>query len=621
MPLLLVLLVVLVTAGVYAPVRGYDFVEFDDPDLVSRNAHVQRGLSVESIRWALTTREHAYWMLATWLSFMADWTIHQPRDVASGELRAGGYHLTNLALHLLNVLLLFAALRALTQTAWPSAIAAALFAVHPVHVESVAWVTERKDVLAMCFGLTALWAYARYARQGSWWAYGMGCIALALSLMAKPMLVTLPCVLLLLDVWPLRRLLPPGPPGEGRGEGAVERRKAANAISATHAAAQAPSATHPLTVLLDKLPLFALVGAASAITFLLQRGARRMGHADMGLSLADRLGNAAISYVRYLGHLVWPVDLAALYPHAWIVGEGYPLWQVAGAAVFVGGVTVAAIVVLIRGGPARFAAVGWLWFVGALLPMIGLVQVGSQAMADRFAYFPAVGVYIIVAWSLARGADRLRRVVPAEALLACAAVCMVVPLAWRTAGQVTTWRDSERLFTHALAVTQRNDRIHYRYASWLAQQARFAEAATHYRASLAIQSDPAAHNGYGDVLLRAGRADEAAAQFELALRGVQMPSDRARTFSNLAQARMAQGRFDDAVASYEAAIEMLADGSGGPLKRAELHRNAGIAAARGGRFRAARHHFEQGLSHAAAEDAALVADLRRLRDKAVASGG
>jgi tetratricopeptide (TPR) repeat protein len=465
-PRLVALALFVVTLALYARTAGFPFVEFDDPGYVRDNPHLAQGLTAESVRWAFTSTEYQYnWHPLTWLSHGLD------RELSG--LDAGRHHLANAFLHAASAAVLFLALRALTARTWPSALVAALFALHPLRVESVAWVAQRKDVLAgLCFALTLL-AYARYVRAPSRGRYAAVAAALAGGLMAKPTVVTLPFLLLVLDGWPLRRLsagarasstpapprtpsLAPTLPGKGR---------------------RAPDGGMAYAVFLEKLPLIALCLGATALTVVAQRAG---GALDVEVPLSERVANAGLAYLTYLRQVLVPTGLAVLYPHPALVdpagsrvAAGALAWLVLAA------LSVGALALRRR---APWVLAGWLWFLGLLVPMIGLVQVGNQAHADRYAYLAALGIEVALVWSaaeLVRARPRLD--VPALAL-AGVWIALLATLSWR---QLEHWRGSEALFRRALAVTADN------YV---------------------------AHNNLGQVLGNAGRTDEALAEFEAALR-------------------------------------------------------------------------------------------------------
>jgi protein O-mannosyl-transferase len=498
------LLLGLVTLLVYLPVRRHGFIELDDADYVADNAMVQAGLTWAGVTWAFTTGHASNWHPVTWLSHQLDAELFGPG--------ATGPHLVNALLHAANAVLLFLLLRRLTGSTGRSVVVAALFALHPLHVESVAWIAERKDVLSACFFLLTLGAYARYAEaaareaaeQRRWNALALGLFAL--GLMTKPMLVTLPCVLLLLDYWPLQRF---------RG-------------SRFRALVQ------------EKLPFFALSAASCVITYLVQQrggAVRSLG----SFSFGERIGNALVSYARYVGNTFWPDDLAVFYPHP----GAWPASQVVLAAVVVGGLSVAAW------GWARrrpYVAVGWLWFAGMLVPTIGLVQAGNQALADRYTYLPLIGGFVALVWGGAELGARGR--VPRLGLAVAATVAIAL-CAWRTTTQVRHWRSGEALFGHAVAVTTENFVARHCLGHALLAQGRTAEAIAEFDAALTIQPRFAeAHNSLGSARLRQGRAREARAHFEHA---IELQPEFALARYNLGTVLLAAGKVDEAITQLEKA--------------------------------------------------------------------
>ena len=417
-------LLVVATLAVYAQVIRHDFVNFDDDKYVYENSHVRSGLTWKGIAWAFTTTVGGNWHPLTWLSHMLDCELF--------GLNAGYHHLVNVLLHILNSFLLLLVLEKMTGAFWRSATVAALFALHPLHVESVAWVAERKDVLSTLFFMLILWAYVPYAERPSRKRYGLICAFLVLGLMAKPMLVTVPFVLLLLDYWPLERLQL----DESKGSDGTRGRPGRSGGGRKQAA---------LRLIAEKVPLLALVAVSSAVTFVAQQ---RVGAMSMGTSvpLSGRIANALVSYFAYIGKMFWPSHLAVFYPYRHAV----PAWEWAGAALLLVGLS---IIVVLAGQRRRYLSVGWFWYLGTLVPVIGLVQVGAQSMADRYTYVPLIGLFLIAVWGAAdltavwsRGRTGLR------ALSGVVIVgCMVA-----TSFQVGTWKNGLTLFGHALKVTKAN---------------------------------------------------------------------------------------------------------------------------------------------------------------------
>jgi protein O-mannosyl-transferase len=462
---LLALCLALVTLVLFWPSRDCRFTNYDDPFYVTGNPHVHEGLSRAGAWWALTATSQSNWHPLTWLSLQLDYELFR--------LYPYGYRVTNLLLHTANALSLFVVLRRLTGAVAPSTLTAALFAVHPLHVESVAWVAERKDVLSTLFWMLTLWAYVRYVERLGWGRYACVVLALAAGLMAKPMLVTLPCVLLLLDYWPLGRW------------------------------AAGPAAWRRL--LLEKLPLFALAAASCVVTLIAQArgGAIR---ALEELPLAGRAANAVVAYVTYLVQTFWPRDLAAFYPYEDLSWSDGRVW---GACLFLAGVTAVAA---LQAGRRPYFLVGWLWYLGTLVPVIGLVQVGGQAHADRYTYVPLIGVFVMAAWTvadLARQGGWVRRVALAGTTAAALLGCLF--LTWV---QVGYRHDSMTLWTHAIAVTGPNAEAHYNLGVAHLEAGKLEPAAEEFRRTLAI--DPRyrlARLNLARVLFTRGRLDEARDEF------------------------------------------------------------------------------------------------------------
>ena len=489
---------------------GYEFINYDDPDYVTANAHVRAGLSAAGMRWAMTAGVASNWHPLTWMSHMLDWSWFgsNPR----------GHHATSVVLHACNAVLAFAALRRLTGALWTSALFAALFAWHPLRVESVAWVSERKDVLSGFFWFATLWAYARYATarredangtRAAWGFYAVALVTFALGLMAKPMLVTLPCVLLLLDFWPLRRM---------------EKVAARPAVWSVLG-----------SLLLEKVPFFALAAVSSRVTYLVQKAG---GSVTEALAFDARLANAVVSVVRYLWKFLVPFDLAVLYPHP----GHWPTRQVGAAVVLV--VMLSALAVWsYRRRP--WITVGWLWFLGTLVPVIGIVQVGLQAMADRYTYLPMLGVALAVLWTVrdvmvSPGARRLAVSVGAVWLLALAA---------RTWDQLGVWQNSFTLFDHAIAVTEKNYVAHDDRGQFLYGAGKVDEALADYRAALAINPTYLnSNNNLGHVLYEQGRPAEAVPFLRAALAA---DPNRLEVRNNLANALSDVGQLDEAMQHYE----------------------------------------------------------------------
>ncbi|MGA7557823.1 MAG: hypothetical protein WBV60_07840 [Terriglobales bacterium] len=501
------LLVVAATLAFYNPVAHNQFTDFDDSVYILRNSQVQTGLTWDTVKWSFTTFHAGYWHPVTWLSHALDCQIFR--------LNPTGHHYVNLFLHAANAVLLFLLLWRATGLTWPSLVVSALFALHPVNVESVAWVAERKNVLSMLFFLLALHAYDRYARTGRRSLYWWVTVLFALGLMAKPQIVTLPFVLLLWDYWPLQRMF----------------------MGAT-ADSQGTVAPRSFGFLVwEKWPLFILAAADSVITVIAQRAGAAVRTAAE-VSLASRFENVFVSYVRYLAELFWPVRLAPMYPHP---GNSLSGLDVAAAVALL--LLISTLV--LRWRDRRYLQVGWFWFLGTLVPMIGIVTVGEQAMADRFAYIPCIGVFVAGVWTLqewvvAAPASRQRNAYRARSVwIGGAAVVAVSVLGCLTHHQLGYWSDDETLWRYTLSVTDRNYMAHDNLALALAKQGRSDEAVVEFRAANALHKYPPAQ-----VLelalyeLRVGHPQEAAEECDSVLRASTDPQIQAVAWSVLGQAHL-----------------------------------------------------------------------------------
>ncbi|HWR98884.1 MAG TPA: tetratricopeptide repeat protein [Candidatus Methanoperedens sp.] len=488
---LVAVLLLLSSLALFWRIGGHEFLNYDDNIYLTENKNVREGLTARSLAWAFSSHD-ANWHPLTWISHLI--------DVELFGLQPRGHHLHNVLLHAVNGALLFLALRSLTGALWPPALVAALFAVHPLHVESVVWAAERKDLLAGLFWMLALLAYARYARVPSRGRYLSLLAACALGLMAKPMLVSLPAILLLLDFWPLARL---GPPARGR----VSWRR----------------------VVLEKVPLIALAGASSVVAIIAQRTANAMAYSQE-YPLGARVANALTAYWAYLGQAVWPAGLT-FYPFE---GWRIPLWQSAGAGVLLATVTAALVVLALRRG---WALVGWLWFLVSLVPVIGLVQVGVQARADRYTYLPLTGIFLVCAWALRELVRRWSRLRPP---VAAACVAALVALAARTWIQAGYWRSDTELFGRAVAVRPDN---------WIAI------------------------NNLGNALLRAGRMQEGQAAISRAYK--LNPYLRFDLLIRTGDVYAGEGRLEEALATYRKAQELIPYDRVAPVKIAEIRRRLG----------------------------------------------
>jgi protein O-mannosyl-transferase len=584
-------LLLLAVAIVFGQTVRHGFIELDDSEYVVHNQAVADGFTVDGIVWAFTHFHSANWHPLTWLSHALDCQIY-------GLDHPGGHHLTNLLLHAASSVLLFLVLRQMTGDLWPSAAVAALFAIHPLHVESVAWVAERKDVLSGLLFMLVLAAYVSYVRRPfSLLRYLLVTALFALGLMAKPMLVTLPFVLLLLDYWPLGRIGAP-------------------AASLSPADPTPQNARSWRRVLLEKLPWLCF----SAISCVLTYGAQGEAvQTSAALPFSQRLANALVSYAGYLGQFFYPAKLAIYYPHP---QDELPWATILGAALLVAAIS---LVALAGRRKYPYLAVGWLWYLGMLVPVIGLVQVGSQAMADRYAYLTQIGLYIALAWGL----ERLSRQWSARSwMLGAASAAVLIVLARCAWLQTAYWQDEVTLWRHTLDCTSDNCFAHYHYASALVDRPGpedvkrddLEKAVGHYREALRIKPDyEEAYLKLGNILTQQGKTDEALAHYRTIL---QFKPDYAGAYNNIGALLAGQGRLDEAVAHYENALKYNPDFADAHLnlgnvltgrgrqeeavaqyeaalrlepRSAKAHNNLGVALARLGRNNEAVAHLQQAL--------------------------
>jgi hypothetical protein len=523
--LLIALVLAIATAAAYWQVRNFRFVNFDDAEYVVENSQVNTGLTWQNVVWAFTRYHSCNWHPLTWISHMLDCQIF--------GMDARWHHCVNLALHVGSTILLFFVLTQATGAIWRSAFVAGAFALHPLHVESVAWISERKDVLSTLFWVLTMWAYLQYARKPSLRRYLVTAFVFALGLMSKPMLVTLPFVLLLMDYWPLRRLsfaeVAPGttqPPG-----GSLWRR--------LH---------NPAWLALEKVPLVILAGISSVITLVVQ--SRTV--APLGvIALHIRVANACISYTKYIGKMFWPTRLAVLYPHPL---DKIQIWPAVVAALLLVAITV---LVFTTSRRYRYLAVGWFWYLGTLVPVIGLVQVGAQSMADRYTYVPLIGLFIMIAWGLS---DLLAKWQYGRALLTVASPAILLALGILTWFQSAYWRDSLALFAHASATTRDNYMIDNYLGSELRRRGRTEEALVLYER--AVQIDPNYARGLNSIAWLLATVDRADLRNpkkaeDYAWRACELTGFKESGYvDTLAAAYAATGRFSNAISTQELAIDL-----------------------------------------------------------------
>ena len=505
---------------VFGQTLRHDFVNYDDDVYVYDNPRVMNGITASGLESAFT-RSHGYnWHPLTTISHMLDCQIY--------GAKAGGHHFTNVALHSIAVLLLFLVFRQMTGTLWRSAFVAALFAIHPLHVESVAWIAERKDVLSAVFFMLTLGAYARYARKPTTMRYVTMSVLFACGLMSKPMLVTLPFVLLLLDYWPLGRFNVPATSDRNTKRTSWWYRQ--------------PIVTR---LILEKLPLFALAAASSITTILVQRHGITSFER---LSLSLRISNALVSYITYIFQMIWPSHLAVFYPYP---AGSLSTWVSALAIAVLAVITLAAW--FLRKACPYFIT-GWFWYLGMLVPVIGLFQVGLQGHADRYSYLPHIGLYVVVTWAFSDLTARWSHRSAISGVIAAAVIIVLSFSAWK---QTSYWKDSETLWTRALAVTSRNDIAHHELGVALSQRGQLQEAIANFRDAIAIRPNNAkAHASLATALMKEGNADEAFSHWQESLR---LEPGNVNARDNLGVALALQGRAHEAVAQWEQSLKYDSD--------------------------------------------------------------
>ena len=514
--ILICLFLVIITLSSYWQVRDFAFNNYDDEAYVTKNQHVRRGLTFEGIIWAFSASHSANWHPLTWLSHMLDVQLYR--------MNPGQHHMTNLLFHLMNTLLLFLVFRRMTGHLWRSGFVAALFALHPLHVESVAWVAERKDVLCAFFWMLTVWSYIRYVERPGVYRYLVILLFFILGLMSKPMIVTLPFVLLLLDYWPLGRLRYP---------------KSIDSIPIY----SNPSIFH---LVWEKIPLFILSTASSVVTLLVQQSGGTLG--SLGVySLSVRIANALASYVSYLVKMMWPFHLAILYPHPGML----PFWKVAGASLLLVSIFLMALWVM---RPYPWFIVGWLWYMGTLVPVIGIVQVGFQGMADRYTYVPLIGIFIIIVWGVSElvAGWRYKKIV--FGTIGGASLLILMATTWVQAGY---WKNSITLFERALEVTSNNYVAYNNLGNALAARGKMFEAIGYYSEALRINPDfKEAHNNLGIAFAMLGRIDEAIGH---SLEALRINPDFEEAHNNLGIALINKGKIEEAIFHFREALRIRPD--------------------------------------------------------------
>jgi len=579
--ILVCILLVLVTLAVYSQIGRFEFKNYDTDYYVYENDHVRAGLNWHNIRWAFTTTYFGNWLPLTWLSHMLDVQLY--------GLNAGWHYRTNVLFHVANTLLLFWLFRRMTGGFWRSCLVAALFALHPLHVESVAWVAERKDVLSTFVGLLTLWCYIDYVRRPNIGRFIPVFLFFILALMAKPMLVTLPFVLLLLDFWPLKRIQ----------LDVSEKDDDTDRLIGSK-----------LFLIVEKIPLFIASAASCIVTFYAQQASGAVGSLA-ALPLHDRIANALFSYVSYIAKMLWPGNLAVIYPYP----EFFPIWKIIASCLLISAITYLSLK-YVKARP--WFLVGWLWYLGTLVPVIGLVQVGLQAMADRYTYIPSIGLFIIIAWGASDMTARWRHGKTVLTVMAVLAICCF-SLITRT--QLQHWENSLTLFRHTLEVTEKNSVAHNNYGNALLAKGKAKTAIKHFAAVLALKpNDAKAHNNLGNAFMKMERVDEAVGHYR---ESIDLAPDVARTHNNLAVALYRQERVPESIRHLKKALRLKPDyadaynnlgaayrkvGQGGNAARcylkaiqlrsdfAEAYNNLGILLWHQGKLKTASSYFHKALA-------------------------
>ena len=540
--ILVILIIIAMVLYIYWPVQDYGFIYFDDDVYVTQNIHLQSGITTDGLRWAFTTTYFGLWNPLTWLSLMLDYRIF--------GLNAGGYHWTNVILHILNAVLLFFLLRILTGTVWRSAFVAALFAVHPINVESVAWIAERKNVLSTFFWMTTMLCYVWYAKRPGWKRYVPVLISFAMGLMSKPMLVTLPFVLLLIDYWPLNRT--------------------AIAIEETTG--------HPLNLkkekisflIMEKIPLFIL----SAIVIFLTIGAPRTDQ-TIYTTFAWRMGNVVFSYVAYLKNLFSPLDL-----HVYYLSLSVPFWKLFACAVFLIFVTIFVCRYFKR---HPYLPVGWFWYLGTFVPVIGFIQIADHTMADRYAYVPFIGIFMMIAWG---GEKVFPKTVFLKKILIVLFILIIIFFAVTSRNQIKIWENTVTLFNHVIEKDPKNHLAYQVIGQEMAKRGEHEKALTYFDTALKIhpQFFPA-YSNKALVLKKMGKHDEAMKNFETAGR---LNKNSPELFYNLSFIYLEEGNYEESLQYALKAIRIKPDYE-------EAYNIAGIASVEAGKIKEGIDYFQKSL--------------------------
>ena len=534
------LFLVLAILVVFSQVKSYDFVSYDDDVYITKNRHVQGGLTVEGIIWAFTIAHSGNWHPLTWLSHML--------DISLFGLNPGYHHLMSLLFHIANTLLLFFILRRMTGEIWKSGFVAALFALHPLHVESVAWIAERKDVLSTFFFMLTILAYVFYVEKPVLRRYLFVFFFFVFGLLSKTMLVTLPFLLLLLDYWPLSRF---------------------------EFKSKAKNFKVPLHLIWEKVPLFALTALSSIVTFFAEKHGKSVSSLEI-FPIKTRIANTFVSYVSYIGKMIWSLNLAVFYPYP----EIFPIWQVMGSLLLL---VCISFLVIRHARSLPYLPVGWLWYLGTLVPVIGLVQIGSQSMADRYTYVSLIGLFIMIAWGVP---DILKRWRYQRIVLSVSLGIILLLLMIFTWYQTINWKNSITLFEHALKVTTRNNIAHNNLGTALAREGKLEEAIYQFREALKGKPDFSdAHYNLGTALGILGNHEEAVYHLREALKG---ETGLSEVHNKIGRLLSQQKKFNEAIYHFQKALEINPD-------FANAHNNIGIVLGQQGRLEEAIYHFREAL--------------------------
>ena len=527
---LLIFFILIAVTSVFWQVCEYDFVDFDDREYVSDNKWVQKGITRDGLEWCFAAAHSANWHPLTWVSHMV--------DVQFFGMDAGMHHLSNLIYHLINAFLVYLCLTRMTDETWKCAFVATIFALHPMNVETVSWISQRKTLLGTCFWLIVVWSYIKYVKEQYRVAYWLSLLFYAMGLLSKPILVTLPFSLLLLDHWPLSRTSKKG----------------------------------LISLIVEKLPFFLLSAISSVITFLVQRSAGAV--ADLNIySLPVRFQNAIVSYLRYIEKMLWPENLSAFYPYP----IRMPLWQIWAAGI---GLFAIFFIAISEWKRRPWIIVGWLWFLGNLFPVIGLVQVGSQSMADRYFYVPGIGLFILLTWTFAGQVVLKKNKGTLVAIAAFLVLSGAMAISWK---QAHYWENSIMMYQRIIAVSPHSDMGHFGLGVVLADQGKTEEAITHYRK--AHRSNPnnfETQINLGTALMERGEIDEALLYFKQLLQ--KHPND-AKLHNNIGIAFSKSGKIQKAVSHFKYALKIEPE-------MPEAHNNLGVALFRLGKLEDALDHFQ-----------------------------